>query len=131
MYGDTENIRQDIVLRIYLDHLCTSCQIPSMNKKDRSKNPLRHKAPFKWVFMNIIPAIAPKRLTSETIFSNYLLIVDEYFKTPTLYGVERISTEEVMEKLEIFLSRFGKIEEFGWWYLERISVDTGKQFTSK
>ena len=37
-------------------------------KKARSKNPLKSKAFFKWVFMNIIPATAPKRLTSETDF---------------------------------------------------------------
>ena len=27
-------------------------------------------------------------------------------------------------------SRFGKIDEFGWWDLERISSDEGTQFTS-
>ena len=31
----------------------------------------------------------------------------------------------------MFQSRFGKIDEFGWWYLERISADAGSQFTSK
>ena len=29
-------------------------------------------------FMDIIPATSPKRLTGETTFSNYLLIVDAY-----------------------------------------------------
>ena len=47
-----------------------------MDKKARSKNPLNPKAPFKLVFMDIIPSTAPKSFTSETIFSNYLLIVD-------------------------------------------------------
>ena len=27
-------------------------------------------------------------------------------------------------------SRSGKIDEFGWWDLERISSDAGSQFTS-
>ena len=45
-------------------------------KKARSKNPLKPRAPFKWDFMNIIPSTAPKSFTSETTFSNYLLIVD-------------------------------------------------------
>ena len=31
------------------------CQISSMNKKDRCKIPLKPKAPFKWVFMDIVP----------------------------------------------------------------------------
>ena len=34
-----------------------------------------------------------------------------------------------MEKLDIFQSRFGKIDQFGWWYLEIISSDAGTQFT--
>ena len=30
----------------------------------------------------------------------------------------------------MFQSRFGKIDQFGWWNLERISADVGTQFTS-
>ena len=30
----------------------------------------------------------------------------------------------------MFQSRFGKINQFGWWGLERISADAGAQFTS-
>ena len=30
----------------------------------------------------------------------------------------------------MFQSRLGKIDEFGWWYLEIISLDEGTQFTS-
>ena len=30
----------------------------------------------------------------------------------------------------MFQSRSGKIDEFGWWYLERISADAVTQFTS-
>ena len=35
-----------------------------------------------------------------------------------------------MYNLDMFQSRFGKIDEFGWWYLEIISADAGTQFTS-
>ena len=35
-----------------------------------------------------------------------------------------------MDKLDIFQSRLGQIEKFGWWYLERMSADAGTQFTS-
>ena len=101
-----------------------------MNKKARSKIPLKPKAPFKWVFMDIIPSTAPKSLTSDTTFANYLLIVDAYSKIPKLYGMENITTEEVMEKLDMFQSRFGKIYQFGWCDLEIISADAGTQFTS-
>ena len=75
--------------------------------------------------MDIIPSTAPKVLTSDKNISNYLLIVDSYSKIPKLYGMDKIATEEVMDKLDMFQSRFGKIEEFGWWDLERISADAG------
>ena len=44
--------------------------------------------------------------------------------------MDNITTEEVMDKLYIFQSRFGKIDQFGWWDLEIISADAGTQFTS-
>ena len=94
-------------------------------QKDRSKIPFKPKAPFKWVFMDIIPSTASKNWTSDTNFSNYILIVDAYSKIKKLYGKEIITTEEVMEKLDIFQSRSGKIDEFGWWDLEIISEDAG------
>ena len=80
--------------------------------------------------MDIIPSTAPKNLTIDKTFSNYLLIVDAYSKIPKLYGMDNITTEEVMDKLDIFQSRFGKIDQFGWWDLEIISADAGTQFTS-
>ena len=44
--------------------------------------------------------------------------------------MEKITTEEVMDKLDMFQYGFGKIDEFGWWDLERIPADAGKQFIS-
>ena len=81
--------------------------------------------------MDIVPSTAFKSLTSDTTFSNYLLIVDAYSKIKKLYNMEKITTEEVMDKLDMFRSRFGKIDEFRWWYFEIISADGGTQFTSK
>ena len=43
--------------------------------------------------------------------------------------MDRLNTEEVMDELDMFQSRFGKIDNFGWWDLERISADAGTQFT--
>ena len=45
--------------------------------------------------------------------------------------MENITTTEVMDKLDMFQSRFGKIDQFVWLSLERISEDAGTQFTSK
>ena len=44
--------------------------------------------------------------------------------------MEKITTEEVMDKLDMFQSIIGKIDQFGWWDLERVSADSGTQFTS-
>ena len=53
--GDTANVWEDVELRIDPYPFCTSCQISSMNKKARSKIPLKPKAPFKWFLINIVP----------------------------------------------------------------------------
>ena len=81
-------------------------------------------------FMYVIPSTAPKSLTNDTNFKNCFLIIDAYSKIPKLYGMENITTAEVMDKLDRFQSRFGKIDQFGWLDLERISADAGTQFTS-
>ena len=54
--------------------------------------------------MGIIPETAPKHLTSDTTFSIYLLIFDPYSKNTKLYGMDKITTEEVMDKLYMFQS---------------------------
>ena len=81
--------------------------------------------------MDIILAKASKSLTEDTTFSNPLLIVDAYSKTPKLYGMKNITTEEVMEKLDMFQARFGIIDKFGWWDMKRIQNYAGTQFTYK
>ena len=43
--------------------------------------------------------------------------------------MEKITTTEVMDKLNMVFSRFGQTDQFGWWYLERISADVSMQFT--
>ena len=47
--GDTEKVWKDAELKIDPEPFCTSCKISSLNKKARSKLPLKPKAPFKWV----------------------------------------------------------------------------------
>ena len=89
------------------------------NRTSWSGTSLKLKSPFKWVFIDIIPSTAPKRFTSETTFSYCLLIVGACPKIPKLYGMEKISAEKVMDKLNLFKSKFGKIDEFGWWDLEK------------
>ena len=110
MAGDNANFWKDIELRIYLNPFSKSCQIYSTLEKARSKNPLKPKATFKWVFMDVIPAIAPKWLTCETTSSQNLLIAHALSKIPKLYGMDKITKEEVMDKLDMFQSRFGKID---------------------
>ena len=113
--GDTANFWQDIELRIDPDSLYTSCQISTRKKKARSKTPLKYNTPFKGLFIDIISGISSKSLTKYTTFDNYRLIVDAYSKIPKLYGIEIITHEEVMDKLDMFWAWFGKVDEFGWW----------------
>ena len=75
MYGYTSKFWKDIELRIYPYPFCTPCQISSMHKKARSKNPLNPKASFKWGFMDIIPATAPTSSTSDANFLGYFLLL--------------------------------------------------------
>ena len=91
MSGYTLNVWKDIEIRIYPDPFCTSCMISSMDKNYRSKNPFNPKATLKCFFMNIIPEKLPKRLTSATNFSNYILIVYAYSKIPKLYGMKIVT----------------------------------------
>ena len=81
--------------------------------------------------MDIIPYTCYKISTKDTTFSNYLLIVDAYYKITKIYGMENITTEEIMEKFDMFKSRSGKVDEFNYWYMEIIQTDSGTQFTFK
>ena len=77
-----------------------------MKKKTISKKSTQTKGTLQMGLLDIIPETAPTILTSENTFSNFLLIVDAYFKK--IYGLEIITTEEVMDKLDMFLSIFGE-----------------------
>ena len=96
------------------DPFFISCQISTIHKKVISKAPLKFKTPFKWMFMNIIPATSSKSLTKETIFSNYLLIVNSYSNISKLHRIKNINIEEVMDKLDMFQARYVKVDAFGW-----------------
>ena len=110
-------IWQETELRVYPELFCTPCQISSINKRDRSKL-LKSKAPFKWFLMDIISATSPNVLTDETTLSKYILTLEAYSKMPKLYSTERITSEGVMDKFDMFQYIFGKIYGFGWWDLE-------------
>ena len=81
--------------------------------------------------MDIITDIPSKSLTKDTTFYNYLLIMNVYSKIPKNYVMEYITDEEVMDKLDMFQEIFVKVDEFGWWNMERIQTDARTQFTSK
>ena len=57
--------------------------------------------------------------------------MDAYSRISKLYEIENITTEEVMEKIEKFQERFGKVDEFGLWDIDRIQTYSGMQFNSK
>ena len=114
MAGGTANVWKVIDIRLDPDPFHKSCQISSINNNSRSKSSLNPNTPFKWVLMETKPAISHKILAKETNLDIYLLIVDDYSKIPIIYGMENITTKEVMDKLDMFQAKFGKVAEFGW-----------------
>ena len=54
-----------------------------------------------------------------------------YSNITKIYGMENITTEEVMDRLNMYQAIFGKLDEFGWCDMERIKTDAGTQLTSK
>ena len=48
---------------------------------------MKAKIPFKYVFMDIIPAISSNSLTKDTTFAKYFLVVDAYSKIQKNYGI--------------------------------------------
>ena len=71
----------------------------------------------------------PKRFDRWSYFYNHLLIVYSYSKIANIYVMERITDKKVMDKLDMFLARFRKIDKFGWWDRQRISADASTQYT--
>ena len=102
MYGNTANVWKYNEIKVDPGPLCTSCHISTMNKNYRSKTPMKPKTPFKWVFMETIPSIFSKSFTKYNTSGNYLLVMDAYSKIPKLYVMVNITTEEVMEKIDMF-----------------------------
>ena len=62
-------------------------------KKGYIQNSTKSKGNFQVGFIDIITATVSSFLTNETTFSNYILIVDTYSKTPKMYGMDRIITK--------------------------------------
>ena len=99
-------IWQEIELWVYPDPLFTSCHIYRINTNSISKIPLKPKTDSKWVFMDIIQEKSSKRLTKYTPFDSYLLIMDDFSKIPKFYVMGNITTEEVMDNLDMLQARF-------------------------
>ena len=55
--------------------------------------------------------------------------MNDYPNIKFFYGMENITIGEVMKKIDMFQARFGKVDEFGWWDMERIQTDSDTQFT--
>ena len=58
--------------------------------------------------MDTITATSSKSLTKDINLVNYLLIVDAYSKITKLYGMENITSEEVMDKQDTFRQHLKK-----------------------
>ena len=78
----TASVWQDIEIRVDTDPFYTSCQISTINKNSGSNTPLNPKTPFKWFFMDIIPATSSKSLTKDTTFDKLPLNCVLLFQDP-------------------------------------------------
>ena len=96
-------------------------------KKSEFQKYIKAKGTFQVVLYGYYPRKSTQKFDKWEYFFNYLLIVDSYSKIPKLCGMDKIAIEEMRDKLHIFQSRFGKIDGFFWWDLDRISVDAGTQ----
>ena len=110
MAGDNVNVWPDIELSIDPKPFCTSCHISSIKKKGWVQDSIETKGTFQMGFMVIIPATSPNSFTGETAFSDYILNFSAYLNPPKLYGREIITTEEVMDKLDMFQNILVKID---------------------
>ena len=63
--------------------------------------------------MYIISYLSSKIFTKDIIYANYHLIVDAYSKLTIFYLVENITTEEVIDWLDIIQARFRKVDRCG------------------
>ena len=59
--------------------------------------------------MDTILVISSKSLTKYTTIDNFLLLIDSYYKNQKLYGMDNITNEEVLDKLDMFQARFEKV----------------------
>ena len=57
--------------------------------------------------------------------------MNDYYNITKCHGIENITTEEVMDKLDMFQEIFGKVDGFGWWDMNIVQNGSGTQFTSK
>ena len=53
-----------------------------------------------------------------------------YYNIQKIYGMENITTKEVMDKQDMFQARSGRLDEFCWWDMEINKTNNGMQFTS-
>ena len=129
--GYTTMFWHDIDLRIYPVPFCTSCHISTINKKFCIKDTYEAQYTFQIGVYGHHTRNNFQTFNKKTAYANYLSILDAYSSISGLYGIENSTTEEVMDKLYMFQAIFGKVDEFGWWDMERVQTGAGIQFTTK
>ena len=70
-------------------------------------------------------------ITPDTKFAAGLICVDNYSSFSCIYGLPRLTTEQVISSLKQFAADNGHVDEFGFLTFEKLKSDSGSQFTSK
>ncbi|MGH7955157.1 MAG: hypothetical protein ACREOZ_04270, partial [Gloeomargaritales cyanobacterium] len=132
MAADSGDVWEDITIALTPEKDCQTCQITMSRAKNRSRRPMTDAdKPMVFVFLDLIPNPASTSITPRTYFSHYLLCVCRYSRQPFLHGLSGLTTQDVLEGIQAFAIRYGKIDEVGYFDFKRIQTDAGPQFTSK
>ncbi|MGH7974583.1 MAG: hypothetical protein ACREBR_03575 [bacterium] len=131
MAADAAEVWNNIKLEMDPETDCKTCIIITARAKGRSRRPMTAAdKPFTFDFLYIMPNAASQSLTPRTFFSHYLLCVRRYSRHPYMHGMRHRTTQDILEGLQAFAVRFGRIDEVGYLYFKRVQSDAGPQFTS-
>ena len=116
------------------DQYCTSCKIACIRSNKKKNGPMTSaKGPKHRVFVDIIPNASQFGVTSGSIFPYFLLVVDQYSRFVWVEGMSNKSTASVIEALEKFTARYGRIKHMDSDRDEegKIRSDAGTEFLSQ
>jgi hypothetical protein len=126
------DVWQDATVRMENDPDLIGVQVSTIWAADRIKFP---STPSNFagqlVGADTLPFPPESGISPDTKFAAGLICVDNYSSFSAIYGLPRLTTEQVVQSLQQFAADNGHVDEFGLLTFEKIKSDSGSQFTSK